>query len=184
MPSLNLNFLNILQDDYKKYQNFIETGTFMGETIFRLEPYFDKLYTIEIKKEFYENVKKKYSGDKLSFFLGDSPDVLNELLPDIIGKSIIFLDGHWSAGNTGHGKKEVPLYEELNNIILHHKDEAIIIIDDVRLFEKREPKYYDWSDINIENILKIVKDRQTKGYFLPSCLAVNDRFIIHICKHS
>ena len=40
MPSINLSFLNSLQENYKKYTNFIETGTFRGETIFHMEPYF------------------------------------------------------------------------------------------------------------------------------------------------
>lgn len=49
MPSIDLNFLNKLQDNYETYKNFIETGTYYGETIFSLEPYFLKLHTIEIK---------------------------------------------------------------------------------------------------------------------------------------
>ena len=46
MPSIDKNFLKSLQSDYTKYSCFIETGTFHGDTIFALEPYFDKLYTI------------------------------------------------------------------------------------------------------------------------------------------
>ena len=187
MPSINLDFLKKLQDDYKNYKNFIETGTFMGSTILFLEPYFTKLYTIEIKKEFYENIKNKYKGNKIKFYLGDSSNVLNEILPFIDGKSIFFLDGHWSAGNTGKGNKDCPLYEELTNIILHHKDEAIIIIDDVRLFGRRivsknEREICNWEEINVENVLKIVKDRMTTKYFLPSCIVENDRLIINISK--
>ena len=47
MPSINLDFLNKLKNDYKDYPNFIETGTYFGETIMELEKYFSNLYTIE-----------------------------------------------------------------------------------------------------------------------------------------
>lgn len=187
MPGINLEFLNLnnLQKDYKDYPNFIETGTYMGGTIMALESYFLNLYTIEIKKEFYEYVKNKYKGDKIKFYLGDSGDVLTEILPNINGKSIIFLDGHWSACNTGKGKKDCPLYEELTTIISNHKDEAIIIIDDVRLFgmgPNKGNEICNWEEINVDNILKIVKERITNHYFLSSELSKQDRLLIHISK--
>jgi len=185
MPSIDLDFLNKLQDDYRKYNNFIETGTYCGDTILSLEPYFHKLHTIEIKKEFYENVKKKYKGNKINFYLGDSSNVLKEILPSIDGKSILFLDGHWSAGNTGRGNKDCPLYEELANIMLYHKDEALIIVDDVRLFGKGPNKgneICNWEDINIDNIINMVEKRMNKKYFLPSSIVSNDRLIIHLLK--
>ena len=106
--------------------------------------------------------------------------MLNEILPDIKGKSIIFLDGHWSAGNTGKGDKDCPLYEELNSIMINHKDEAIIIVDDVRLFGKGPSKgaeICNWE----ETVYKIVENRINKKYFLSS---VNDRLILHISKKS
>jgi len=185
MPSIDLNFLKTLKTDYKEYPNFIETGTFMGDTILHMEQYFSNLYTIEIKKEFYENVKKKYKGDKINFYLGDSGTALSYILPNITCKSIIFLDGHWSADNTGKGIKDCPLYEEITSIILNHKDEAIIIVDDVRLFGKGPNKgteICNWEEINTENILKIVKDRMTNHYFLPSSINNEDRLVIHISK--
>ena len=185
MPSIDIDFLNKLEDNYKNYTNFIETGTYMGETIFCVEPYFYKLHTIEIKKAFYENARNKYPQSKIKFYLGDSSNILREILPDISNKSIIFLDGHWSAGDTGKGTKDCPLYEELQNIILYHKDEAIIIVDDVRLFgmgPNKGKEICNWEDINVENILKIVKERITKKYFLPSSIVENDRLIIHISK--
>ena len=80
MPSINLAFLKMLETDYKNYPNFIETGTFIGETILYMEQYFSNLYTIEIKKEFYEDVKIIYKGDKINFYLGDSGDVLADIL--------------------------------------------------------------------------------------------------------
>lgn len=38
----------------------------MGETILSLETYFTNLYTIEIKEEFYKNVKNAYTGKKIN----------------------------------------------------------------------------------------------------------------------
>lgn len=189
MPSIDLVFLKKIQSDYKDYSNFIETGTLMGDTIINMEQYFSNLYTIEIKKEFYEIVKNNYKGDKINFYLGDSGDVLNKILPTIKGKSIIFLDGHWSGGTTGRGDKDCPLYEELTSIMLNHTDEAVIIVDDVRLFgmgPNNKDKYdiCNWEEINIENTLKIVKDRMVKHYFLDSELNEEDRLLIHISKIS
>lgn len=183
MPSIDINFLKSLKEDYKNYENFIETGTFNGDTIFKMEKYFNKLYTVEIKEEFYKKVKRKYRGNKINFYLGDSSNVLKKLLPEIEGKSVIFLDGHWSAGDTGRGKKDCPIYEELDNIIKFHKDEAIIIIDDVRLFGKGPNignEVCDWENINVNNILEIVKERIIEHYFLPSQLYEKDRLIIHL----
>lgn len=189
MPSINLEFLNNLTDDYKKYTNFIETGTFRGETIFNMEPYFLKLYTIEVKEDLYNNVKKIYNGNKINFYLGDSQNILNEILINIKTKSVFFLDSHYGGGEHGRGTKDCPLYEELKSIILNHKDEAIIIIDDVRLFGKKPgDKVHtgkvicDWRDINIDNIINIVKDRLTSKYFRPSPIVDNDRFILHISQ--
>ena len=99
MPSIDNSFLLNLQDDYTKYNCFIETGTFNGDTTFALEPHFEKLYTIEFSEKYYNNTKEKYSGNKINFILGDSSIVFESLLPIITDKCIFFLDGHWSGGD-------------------------------------------------------------------------------------
>jgi len=183
MPSLNLSFLNELKDDYAKYPCFIETGTYNGDTIFSLEPYFNKLYTIEFSEKYHNNTKRKYRGNKIDFLLGDSSIVFESLLPNISDKSIFFLDGHWSGGDTGHSTKDCPLDEEVTLIHELFQNEAIIIIDDFRLFtlDKSSGKLgEDWSKINKENLLRILKMRINKVYHLDSECAKDDRLIIHI----
>ena len=183
MPSIDVNFLNSLHDDYKKYPCLVETGTNSGDTIFTLEPYFDKLYTIEFSEKYYNNTKSRYNGNKINFILGDSSIELISLLPNITDKCIFFLDGHWSGGDTGHSEKDCPLEEEITHINNLFQNEAIIIIDDFRLFglDKSSGKLgEDWSNINKEHLLNILQSRIGKVYHLDSTYAKDDRLIIHI----
>ena len=89
------------------------------------------------------------------------------------------MDGHWSVGNTGKGEKDCLLYEEL----LSFDKNAIIIIDDVRLFGKGPSKgdeVCNWEDISVEKIFEITKERLKEYCFLPSILVPNDRLLINL----
>ena len=180
MPSLNKNFLEQLNENYTDYKCFIETGTYTGDTIFNMEPLFDKLYTIEISEHLYKNTSKLYKGDKINFILGDSTKVFNYLLSFFNEKCIFFLDGHYSSGNTGKGDKECPLNDEIKLINEKFRHDAILIIDDYRLFGIKGNE--DWSDINKDNILSLLEGRIKDVYHLDSECELNDRLIIHINK--
>jgi len=183
MPSIDISFLNELNDDYTKYPCFIETGTYEGNTTFALEPYFDKIITIEFSEKYYNSTKDKYDGNKINFMLGDSSIVFESLLPAINDSCIFFLDGHWCSGDSGHSEKDCPLYEEITNINNLFKQNAIIIIDDFRLFGLNSSSGLlgeDWSNIKKETLLEILKDRINKVYHLDSSCAKDDRLIIHI----
>lgn len=182
MPSINICFLELLHEDYKNYNYFIETGTLDGDTIFELEPYFNKLYTIELSEKYYKSSKNKYKGDKIDFILGDSSIVFETLLPRISDRCIFFLDGHWSGGDTGKSSKDCPLIEEITNIYNLFKYNGIIIIDDYRLFglDKNSGCNEDWSQISKNQILNILNDRIEKVYHLDSECDKDDRLIIHI----
>lgn len=185
MPSIDSDFLAKLQDNYTKYNCFIETGTLNGDTIFTLEPYFEKLFTIEVSEKYYNDTKNIYIGNKINFLLGDSNIVFQNLLPTITDKCIFFLDGHHSGGDTGKSEKDCPLVEEITHINNLFQNESIIIIDDYRLFGLDSTSGMlgeDWSDINKETILDILKSRIEKVYHLDSDMAKDDRLIIHIQK--
>jgi hypothetical protein len=183
MPSLNKYFLDSLQDDYRKYPCFIETGTLNGETTFAMEPYFQLLYSIEFSEKYYYNTKHRYFGNKIQFLLGDSSVVFESLLPSITENTVFFLDGHWSSGDTGKAAKDCPLVEEITHINNLFKHEAVIIIDDFRLFglDATSGKLgEDWSQISKDILLDILKLRIKTVYHLDSEFAKNDRLIIHI----
>jgi hypothetical protein len=185
MGSLDCNYLNLLQDNYTDYPVFVETGTNKGKTIFEMEKLFEKLFTIELHEGKYNYCKNKYKGNKINFVLGDSIIKLKELVSNIKNNTIFFLDAHYMTGNSAKGIKECPIYEEVIHINNIFTPNAIIIIDDCRLFNKKSKKnmyneQIDWSDINTNNILKIVKNRLIKTYFLDSDFSKNDRLILHL----
>jgi hypothetical protein len=182
MPCLDLCFLNTLQCDYTEYTCFIETGPLMGDTIFEVEPYFNKLYTIEYSEYYYNYTKSKYNGNKINFILGDSSVEFITLLPNITDKCIFFLDGHWSGDITGKSVKDVPLEEEITHIHNLFQNEAVIIIDDFRLFglDQSSGIGEDWSKINKDTLLNILQSRINNVYHLDSNYAKDDRLVIHI----
>lgn len=185
MPSLNLNFLNLLHDNFRNYNFFIETGTYLGETIFGMEPFFENLITIELSEKYHTLTKSKYHGKKISFMLGDSSNIFQTILPSMDDTCIFFLDGHWSSGDTAKGVKDCPLVEEITHINNLYKNKGIIIIDDVRLFGLHPGNGHneDWGNITKETLLDILKDRLSEVYYLDSECAKNDRMIIHIKSH-
>ena len=176
MPSFTKKDLDKIDLSRLKDPHFIETGTYQGRTIFGMEPHFQVLHTIEIKKEFYENVTKKYRGKKIKFYHGDTYKVLGKILKKTKQDVFCFLDGHWSGGNTGRGLEDVPLLKELNDIMAHPY-RAVIVIDDFRLFGIDKE---GWGNVTKQAVHNIVKSRVYKEYYVSSSHAEEDRYIIEL----
>jgi|TARA_R110000868_G_scaffold411065_1_gene701659 hypothetical protein len=177
MPTLLKEDLKNILDLFKKnksdYPYFVETGTYMGETILRFIDDFEKSYTIELSENFFNQFNEKdYNRDKLKSILGDSSKKLKEVIDEIYGNTIFFLDGHFSQCGTAKGEKDVPLFEELEILNNFFKYECLIIIDDLRLFGTNTGE--DWTSVSKENLLKILENR------IDSYFELNDRFIIQI----
>jgi hypothetical protein len=158
---------------------FVETGTYLGETTNIAGQCFEKVHTIEVKEDLHARAKNLFLGkSNVVCHLGDSSVVLNDICKTLDKPTCFWLDGHWSAGNTGKGIKNVPLYEELEIIMKECKQSGVILIDDCRLFEKTDPYVDGWEAINIPSILKIVSSRITSHSFYPSVLDPKDRLVI------
>lgn len=113
---------------------FVETGTYKGDTTASQIPFFNKLITIEVDKTLFENAQKRFADEpKVQVMHGDSGAVLKDLVPGLKEPALFWLDGHFSASNTGYGAKFTPVVEELQ-VILRDAPEHIVLIDDARLF--------------------------------------------------
>lgn len=116
----------------------VETGTFLGDTIWEQRNNFKKIFSIELSSDLYKLAKKRFKGfNHIRLLQGDSSVRLEEVMADLNSPALFWLDGHYSGGITAKGTKECPIFEELRHIFscsFRHT----ILIDDARLFVGRD----------------------------------------------
>lgn len=147
--------------------NFIETGTYKGETaLLMLKQGFKYVRTVDLTSEFvseevnaeFEEAKTKYNCDA-QLVLGDSPDAipvfLNELKKiwsDAKDREVVFwLDAHASGPIPGGRSGGTPVLDELLAIEKDDVKTHTIFIDDRRLFGTAE-----WSFVTEEQCMEIL----------------------------
>lgn len=127
----------VIKDFQSKYnlQTFIETGTYLGETIYEIKDNFNNIYSIELDPSLYKNAKNKFSSlPQIRIMQGDSAKILAGILKSIKTRVLFWLDAHTSGGITAQGDKVTPISEELMAIKGHMIKDHIILIDDAESF--------------------------------------------------
>lgn len=121
------------QDKYK-IETFVETGSLYGDMIKAQKNRFKELFTVELSKELYRFVCKRFARDqKVHCLHGDSGKVLHDIIPRLKNSSIFWLDGHYSGGSTAKGELDCPIFGELGAIIRSNHTN-VVLIDDAREF--------------------------------------------------
>ncbi len=160
-------------------KNFLETGTYFGQSALMAAKHFDNVYTVEIYEPLYNECverAKKEGVDNIHFFLGDSLDRLPEMVEHVKDGVVCFIDAHISGNDSSwNGKERVPLLQELDIILSYKLGPSLFIVDDIRFFKHHEKEAWDWN--HIDNI-KIVKMFKEKGYKVISFFESNDRLWI------
>ena len=138
---------------------WVETGTFFGDTTDFLIKNFPKVYSIEPSEYLFNYAHERFKSKKnVILFNSVSEKILPELLPSLSGDINFWLDGHYSGGITFKGNQDCPIKDELNQISKNLKKfkKVLILIDDIRCFmPNNEFKEYpsindlvDWSRKN------------------------------------
>lgn len=141
-----------------KIENFIETGTFRGNTCSWAAEHFNNVETIEIQTDTYVETSIKLAHIKnIKFHLGNSKECLPEICKKIEGRSLFWLDGHWCGGSGEKLDDECPLLDELEAISI--LNDAIIFIDDARCFIGPMPPPHSDSWPYMEDIFAFTKEK-------------------------
>lgn len=142
---------------YKQIEVFIETGTYLGETIFPMAQFFRKLYTIELSPKHHKNgvEKAKQLGiTNIEFIQGYTEDVLPDLIRSIREPAVFFLDAHFCGTGTDSEETTVPLLQELKAINRHRNFADLLILDDAFVFGRDIPeRRLYWSSTTTKEIL-------------------------------
>lgn len=144
--------------DFYDIENFVETGTGAAEVVRSVSNINNKLniHTIEIIEEIYEKNKVSFSYlNNVNWHLGQSSDVLLNILPNLKGNTLFWLDAHFPGADFGMASygdepdldKRLPLKSELE-IIVKNKDvkNDVFVIDDLRIYEDGPFEDGSWAD--------------------------------------
>ncbi len=166
-------FIYSIQEKFQ-YSNFIETGTYMGETSIWASAYFKNVFTIEVNPELSSEAAKRASGKtNIRFINGDSSVELVKISEKLTSSCVYWLDGHW-CGGVSKITAECPLMAELHAI--KEKDDDIVLIDDARFFmgivpEPHQPDAWPRIDAVINSLkIKYPKHEVIIEYDVIMCL--------------
>ncbi|MCX6865326.1 MAG: hypothetical protein NTV46_03755 [Verrucomicrobia bacterium] len=114
---------------------FIETGTYMGDTLWFMRNTCKNLISVEVQPKLAEIARSRFRNiPQVEIVTGDSAVELKRVVGTIQGPCLFWLDGHYSAGMTGRGLKDCPIHEELTAIAQGSQYAFSILIDDARCF--------------------------------------------------
>ncbi|MCL1889192.1 MAG: hypothetical protein FWF99_01635 [Desulfovibrionaceae bacterium] len=128
---------------------FIETGTFFGATSKWAASEFQEVHTIELSEHIYNITKDDLSSwINIRRHLGNSKNILPEILKKIESNVLFWLDGHYSKGITAGADEPCPLLFELQSILPRQYND-IILIDDAHFYTGKDgfPTIFDITSL-------------------------------------
>jgi hypothetical protein len=142
---------------YPELETFIETGTYKGYTTRMAATQFENVYTFELSPELHQEsvqAAKNHNFDTSGYLLGDSTQLLRDVLTAHPDPTFFFLDAHMSGpDSTYNGVEHVPVITELKliNELYPRGMKGVICVDDHRLFSK----FWDWAHVSLDSIKEI-----------------------------
>ena len=132
---------------------FVETGTFEGEAVQRIRPYFEEIHSVESSEKYFASASERFRQDQaIHLYLDDSSRLLRQLFPQLRSRSVLYwFDAHWCEADASAGKSsQCPLLQELEAMDTLNS-QSVILIDDARLFLCAPPAPHEvsqWPDFD------------------------------------
>jgi hypothetical protein len=168
--------------------NFIETGTFLGNTIASLQTDFDKLISIELSEELYDKARLRFSAlSNVELIRGDSAGHLAQALNECSGgNTLVWLDAHYSGGVTAKGSKNTPILQEIENVTRFGTGLIVILIDDLRLFWEVKDGFLHHESVDGYPPANAIVEQLNRRENRYDCFVLLDALLAipRVCRHS
>jgi hypothetical protein len=136
-PHSYLKFLHLKQlQKQTGAEVLIETGTYLGVTSYRCSFVYEQVFTVELSTDLAAAAKKFLSWRRnVEVICGDAVTELPRIFQqNSIDRAVVFLDGHYSGGETATGAISEPVLEELQGLGPFTERIVAIVVDDFRTF--------------------------------------------------
>jgi SAM-dependent methyltransferase len=133
--TLSREFVLSLRDAFG-VRCFVETGTYLGDTLAQLADDFESLHSIELSSDCYAHASARFADKpQIRLVNADSTSGLDTVLRGLSeDRALFWLDAHYSGGETAKGQSNTPVKAELETILAHPHRNDIILVDDLRYF--------------------------------------------------
>jgi len=161
-----------LKEKYK-LEVALETGTWLGNTTKFLSCIFEEVDSIEIDKNYYnlstQNLRL-FKNARVHF--GNSATALLPLLNSkMLGKRLFcYLDAHWYS--------DWPLLDEIRQISQTHRDNCVLMIDDIKVPGRPDIQFdsYSQNGIKLECSLEYVKKELDELFTEYEIFYIGDKY--------
>ena len=120
--------------------DFVETGTFRGDTAAWAAGHFSRVATIELSPVYHAAALVRFqSQPNVRALQGNSGAMLRQVVGDLTAPALFWLDAHWSGLDTAGREAECPLLDEVSVVNSSTATHAILV-DDARLFCAPPPR--------------------------------------------
>lgn len=120
----------------RDHRVLIESGTYLGGTVSFFLPHAEMIYSVEIDEVLFKSAKKRFKNDhNVHLILGDAVNEVPALVARAESAPLLWLDGHFSSGDTGLGAEHEPCVRIINNLsTIDVPNGTTIVIDDLNYF--------------------------------------------------
>lgn len=122
-----------------EYKILVITGSQTDNMIESQKKFFSKILAIEPEQKAYTERKQKFSQDGNVFLVqGESNVIMTKVVSTINEPAIFWISSHTDKEGTSKNKKNPPLFDELQSILIGRKFPHILLIDNAHRFNNNK----------------------------------------------